>query len=219
MTTTDRREQVSALNARDDMLAIADAWPDLLDRLGREGSSAPDGMPKPVSRTPGLVINEYISDVMAEARDWTSFLARVLTDETDWQPPVGHDTPDMLADIARNRIGHFAAHPDEMLRLAFFDEARDMRGKVTRAAYPDGYRTLDTRLPCEQCGTSDQGERTECAGTYTVRPTGNGSEPDLICSLDRTHRIPPADWSRGRWKVRHAGGAAALVAAISGSAS
>lgn len=212
--STDRREQVSALNARDDLLAIADAWPDLIDRLGREGRNAPDGMPKPASRTPGLVINEYVSDVMAELTAWAMFLARVLLEETDWIAPASHDTPALLTDIARNRVGHFTAHPDEGLRLAFYDDSREMRDKVTRTAYPDGYRTLDTRLPCDQHDTSEAGERIPCPGTYTVRPRHDGAEPDLICSADRTHRIPPSEWSRGRWKVRHAGAALRLVQAI-----
>ena len=34
---TDLHRHHSALNARDDLLAVADAWPDLLDRLAREG--------------------------------------------------------------------------------------------------------------------------------------------------------------------------------------
>ena len=105
--------QHSALDARDDMLAIADAWPDLLDRLGREDSSAPDGMPKQVNRTPGLVINEAVSDAMRQIAAWAMYLARVLLDETDWTPPPGAGTPRMLAVIARERIGHFTApHPE-----------------------------------------------------------------------------------------------------------
>lgn len=210
----DRREQVSALNARDDLLGIADAWPDLLDRLGREGSRASDGMPKPASRTPGLVINEYVSDVMAEVRDWTMFLVRQLLDETDWTPEHGLDTPALLTVIARERIGHFTAHQDEGLRLAFYDDVDTFRGKVMRAAYPDGYRTLDTRLPCEEHSTSDLGERIPCEGTYTVRPRKDGAEPDLICSHDRTHRVPPAEWSRSRWRIRHASAALNLTVAI-----
>ena len=110
---TPAASQHSALDARDDMLAVAGAWPDLLDRLGREDSSAPDGMPKQVNRTPGLVINEAVSDALRQIAAWAMYLARVLLDETDWTPPPGAGTPRMLAVIARERIGHFTApHPE-----------------------------------------------------------------------------------------------------------
>ena len=119
--------QHSALDARDDMLAIADTWPDLLDRLGRDDSSAQDGMPKQVNRTPGLVINEAVSDAMRQITAWAHFLARVLLEETDWTPPPGAGTPRLLTLIARQRIGHFTAHTDQSIRLAFHDDARAMR--------------------------------------------------------------------------------------------
>lgn len=192
---TDAPRQHSALDARDDMLAIADTWPDLTARLGRDGSNAPDGMPKPVSRTQGLVINELVSQTMADVRDWVTFLARQLVDETDWTIPAGADTPTLITTIARDRIGHFTTHPDEMLRHAFTDDCKRIRADVTRVAYPDGYRTLDTRLPCE----SGQ----NCPGTYTVRPSGSGAMPDLVCSADRTHRVGPDIWSRTRWRHLH----------------
>ena len=184
------------------MLAIAAAWPDLLTKLGREGSAASDGMPKPVSRTPGLVINEHISQTMAEVREWVTFLTRVLIDEAKWTPPHT-DTPRLITRIARERIGHFTEHPDDLLRMAFYDDAVEMRRKVERAAYPDGYRTLDTRIPCEEHGTSDAGERIVCAGTYTVRPRADGVMPDLICSAERQHRVSPVEWSRSSWKLAH----------------
>lgn len=190
-----------AVLARNDLLAIAEAWPDLLDRLGREGSSAPDGMPKPVSRTPGLVINEHVSQCMADVREWATFLARVLIDETpDFAAPG--DTADLLRTLA-DRVGHFTEHPDDGMRLAFHDDLTTHLGKVLRVAYPDGYRTLDTRVPCEHHGDSAAGERVDCAGTYTVRPREDGSMPDLICDRDREHRVAPNVWSRSGWRREH----------------
>lgn len=202
---SDRPAQHSALDARDNLLAIADAWPDLLDRLGREGTNAPDGMPKPVSRTPGLVINEHISEIMREATRFARQLAGALAQAQDWHP-TSDNAPALLTDIARNHIGHFTAHHDPNVRALFHKEAHRLRGRVTRAAYPDGYRTLDTRLPCEHHDTTDTGQRTPCAGTYTVRPTPNGSMPNLVCSHDRTHVIAPAEWSRNGWRSRHVTG-------------
>lgn len=192
---TDAPHQHSALDARDDMLAIANTWPDLTARLGRDGTSAPDGMPKPVTRTRGLVINELVSQTMADIREWVTFLARQLVDETDWTPPAGTDTPGLITNIARQRIGFFTEHKDVELRVAFIDDCKKIRADVTRVAYPDGYRTLDTRLPCE---TTDN-----CPGAYTVRPSASGAMPDLVCSHDRTHRVGPDVWSRTRWRHVH----------------
>lgn len=202
---TDAPDQHSALDARDDLLAIAAAWPDLEDRLGREGGGPSDGMPRAVTPTRGLVINEHISEIMREVREWVAFLARVLMDEvrvdlptrgedgevfTSPWAPANTDTAAMLGEIARTRIGHFTSHADEQVRITFHDDAKHYRTKVTRAAYPDGYRTLDTRIPCDA---------DTCAGTYKVRPDGQRM-PDLVCSVDRTHRLDPAVWSRASWQ-------------------
>lgn len=204
MTTTDRPQQTRALDARDDMLAIAAAWPDLLARLGRESSNASDGMPRPATRAVGLVINEHVSQTMSEIREWVTFLSRVLIDETDtWMPPHGLDTPRLLVHIAVDRIGHFTQHPDEGLRLAFFDDAKAMRAKVEKVAYPDGVRTIVTRASCEEFTTSDLGERIPCPGKITARPTKYGSMPDLICSEDKTHRTPPEVFMRAGWRKSH----------------
>lgn len=199
---SDRPAKHRALDARDDMLAIAAAWPDLLARLGREGSSAIDGMPRPASRTVGLVINERVSETMREVRDWTMFLTRVLVDEAKWTPPRT-DTPHLLTRIAHERIGHFTEHPDAMLRLAFLDDAKEMREKVEKVAYPDGIRTITMRARCEEFTTSDLGERVPCTGRLTMRPTRYGTMPDLICSEDKTHRTPPEVYMRPGWRKSH----------------
>lgn len=206
---TDAPAQHSALDARDDLLAIAAAWPDLEDRLGREGGGPSDGMPRAVTPTRGLVINEHISEIMREVREWVAFLGRQLVDETDWRTTSTH-TGDILTDIARNRIGFFTAHQDEQMQHAFHDDAKHYRRVVTQAAYPDGYRTLDTRIPCEHvynpectCRGMDETPGCQhnqpCTGTYKVRPDGQRM-PDLVCSVDRTHRLDPGVWSRVSWQ-------------------
>ena len=218
---SERTGQHSALDARDDLLAIADTWPDLLARLGKEGSSAQDGMPRPVSRTPGLVINEQVSQVMADIRDWCMFLARQLLDESDWTPPRGLDTPGMLAHIARTRIGFFTEHPDEGLRLGFGDDAREMRHLAERTAYPSGRRMIPLDIVCMEHDTSPAGERVKCLGEYGVLldPDRPGLIPDMVCSLDRTHRITPAEWQRAsRRTAMDPSAMAALLARIRGAA-
>jgi len=194
--------QHSALDARDDMLAIADTWPDLLDRLGREDPSAPDGMPKQVNRTPGLVINEAVSDAMRQITAWAHFLARVLMDETDWTPPPGAGTPRMIAAIARECIGHFTAHPDQGMRLAFHDDARAMRELAEQNAYPSGRKWVRVHVACLEYATTAAGERTPCPGGYRVLldPEKPGLIPDMVCERDGSHTISPLDWQRAARK-------------------
>lgn len=194
------REQHSALNARDDMLWIADAWPDLLVRLGRD-STAPDEKVRG-TRPVGLVINEHVSQTMQDVTTWANFLARVLVDETDWTPPPGADTPTLLADIARRRIGHFTEHEDEGLRLSFYDDVASMRQQVQRAAYPSGRRWVPLHVACLEHDTTDLGERVPCEGEYRVLldPDRPGVVPDMVCELDPSHRISPLDWQRAARK-------------------
>lgn len=197
----ERPRQHSALDARDDMLAIVYAWPDLLTRLGRDGSAG--GEKVSGSRSPGLVINERVSDTMAAVRDWAAFLARVLLQETDWTPPRVQDTPALLHNIARTRIGHFTEHEDEGMRLAFFDDVDHHRRAVESAAYPRGVKIIPVHVECVEHTTTDLGERVPCPGEYTVRldPERAGLIPDMICDHDRAHRITPEQWQRAARKT------------------
>lgn len=224
--STDRPRQNAALDARDDMLAIAAAWPDLMERMYSQGSSASNGMPKsPSVDETGIVLNEYVSRVHLEVERWVEFLARVLMDEVtitymvtipgegDAEPtvelrskpwaPRSTDTPRLLREIAQARIGHFTAHPDEMMRIAFFDDVKEMRSKVDSAAYPDGERTIKTQARCDEFGTSALGERVRCPGMITMTPTRYGTMPDLICSEDKTHRTTPDVFMRAGWRKSH----------------
>lgn len=206
----------SALDARDDMLAIADAWPDLLDRLGREQSR--HGERVSGTRPVGLSINELVSDTMREVDGWVHFLARVLMDELlePWVPR-STDTPDLLREIARERIGHFTHHADEALRIGFYDDAHRLRGLVTRRAYPTGKRVVPLHIPCTEHDTSDLGERVQCAGQFGIMldPDRPGFIPDMVCSDDPTHRISPAEWQRAsRRTAMDPTAAAALIARI-----
>lgn len=193
---SDPRDRHSALNARDDLLAIADAWPDLLDRLGREGRTG--GEKVSGSHTPGLVINEAVSEVMRELTSWAFFLARVLMEEVDDWRPASSAPDDLLRQIARERIGHFTEHPDDGMRMTFGDEARDMRHLAERTAYPSGRRHIPLNIACTEHATSTLGERVECPGAYTVLldPERPGLVPDMVCSQDPQHRITPDEWQR-----------------------
>jgi hypothetical protein len=202
------RDQHSALNARDDLLAIADTWPRLLVALGRQGTGDRSGVrTKPASRPPIAV---DISDVIAELTEWTIFLVRVLMEETDWKPSHGSlGTPALLRAIARERIGHFTQHPDEMLRMAFMEESARNRKTAENA--------LKTKRRIElnvECGI------VTCKGKYTMMldPDRYGL-PDMVCDADKGHRITPLEWQRASRKQMDPAAAAALAARIKGEGS
>jgi len=213
-------KQHSALDARDDMLAIADTWPDLLDRLGSGGDSRIRDYVRG-SRVPGLVIDEHVSQVMGEITLYLHQLARVLLDETDWLPACDpDDVPTMLTDIARNRIGHFTASPDLLVRDNFHDETRRLRHRAQNAAYPSGRRWIPLHIACTEHDTTDLGGRAPCPGEYRVLldPDSHGLMPDMVCDVDPTHRITPAEWQRAsRRAALDPAAAAALIARIKGA--
>ena len=214
------RDRHSALNARDDLLAIADAWPDMLERLAREGTRGGERVSG--TSNPGLVLNEAVSEAMRELTSWAHYLTRVLMDEVldaagrPWRP---HSTApaDLYAEIARERVGHFTEHPDEMVRLMFGDDCRDMRDLATRTAYPSGRRWVPLPIPCAEHSTSDLGERVPCPGAYRVLldPDRPGLVPDMVCSEDDQHRVTPVEWQRvSRKTALDPTAAAALLARI-----
>jgi hypothetical protein len=141
----------AALRARNDLLDVAAAWPALLARLvpskGAGGRAAP-----PSSRPP---IDLAVSDLIADATGCACYWARVLLDETDWQPS-GSTTPELLA-AAAARHGHWTA-ADEATALAFADEAARLRAAVLRVVAPGGPpRWIG---PCPEAG---------CAGELHMR--------------------------------------------------
>jgi len=203
-----RADRVAHLNARDDLLGIARDWPVLATRLAAGAGPSHTGMPRPATRTLSLPVNPHVVRLRAEVTTWARGLAATLLGaHTGYQAPPRHDTPTLLAHVATTRLGHFTETEDGP-RFCLY--AEHLAHRVHGAAYPDGFRTLPTGLPCQTPA---------CTGTYTVRPLPSGAEPDLICTHDRTHRLPPAAWARDRWRVQHEDGARHLLAAITGRAS
>lgn len=252
----DRREQVSALNARDDLLAIADAWSELIARAAAASSGRRAEKVKG-SKVRPLPIDAHVIDVITEVEQWAHFLARVLIDETEWLPPAIGDprrcpwcngrgfattvhtgkrwcvlcdgrgavplaepnAGETLRSIAEQRIGHFTAHADEMLALAFADDARRLRELVLPVARPSGRRRLRIGARCFEKGTSDLGERIPCPGQYTVLadPDKPYVIPDIVCDVDHHHRIEPVEWQRAYRRTGDAQGAVDRIAVWHGS--
>ena len=121
-------DNVTALNARDDLLAIVAAWPALQARLEPSGASNGGGTrPAPGSRPP---INIDVSDLMHEITGAATFYGQVLIEETDdWQPDTS-EMPGLLHAVAL-RFGHFTHSDDEKTGYDFTDTAHELRRKVT----------------------------------------------------------------------------------------
>ena len=203
-----RADRVAHLNARDDLLSIARDWPVLGTRLAAGGPQGTSGMPRPASRTIGLPVDLHVLRLRAEVVGWArGLVVALVATRTGYRAPHHHDAASLLAHVATHRLGHFTEADDGP---AFCLYAEGLAHRVHGAAYPDGFRTLSTGLACHHEG---------CTGTYTVRPLASGAEPDLVCTRDRDHRVPPAEWARDRWRVQHEDGARHLLAAITGRAS
>lgn len=182
---TDARPQHSTLDTRDHLLAIIRLWPDLEARLAAGGSGDQSGVRSvPSSRVP---IDAHVSDVIAEVTAWANFLARVLVGETDWRPPAKITTPALLEEIARKRIGHFAENADEMLALAFGDDAKRLHELVTKTIRPSEVRRIRLPVACIEPG---------CRGKYTTLLLPSQMMQDLVCDKTKTHTIEQIEWQR-----------------------
>lgn len=202
----DCRHRPSCANPQQHHLrATAELWPELEDRLGGGGT----GDDVKIDSRPGakLPIDTHVADVMHEIQAWVTYLCRVLLDETDWKPPVELDTPGLLQDIAKWRVGHFLADDyDEMARLAFIDDAEEKHALAFKTARPSGVRRIPLHVRCMDHGTNDQGERMPCEGEYYALLLPWRSDiPDMICSEDETHRMTPLGWQRAQKKTNLAG--------------
>lgn len=189
-------EHISITTARH-LRETAEIWPELEDRLGGGGKAEGEK----ISTQPGSkpTIDAHVADVMHQIQDWTVFLCRALMDETDWKPPAELDTPGLLRDIAKWRIGHFTEHEDEALRQAIIDDAEEYHSLALRTARPSGVRRIPLHVPCQEHGTTDQGERVACEGEYyALLKPWESTIPDMICTEDEEHRMTPLMWQRAQ---------------------
>lgn len=184
--------------------AIAEAWPDIEARLGVESSASQNSRVQSTP-TPGLTINEAVSNTMGQARAWLEFVARVVVDERNLTAgPPDQTAPGLATWLASSHIDWLGRHPDEQMAASFSLEAAAHHRDVKRAAYPSGARRLDLpKLRCVEHDTSVEGERVPCDGTlYAMILPWSTTMPDLICTVDSTHEVEPGTWLRPGWK-RH----------------
>lgn len=164
-------DNVTALDARDDMLWVADHWHDLRNNLRPGGGNALTGMPGGTDEQ--MPINVAVSDLMHAITEQTRFYAHMLMDETDWTPSTS-SMPTLLSEVAR-RYGHFTASGDDQIGLEFCDDAHEWRRKVRNTLYrPDPAEYVG---PCRVSGCGgelylrkgkDGGECHECGTTWTL---------------------------------------------------
>lgn len=167
-------DNISALRARDDMLAVAAAWPALRARLRPSGGSSEIRTP-PESRPPIAVA---VSDTMRQIEDRTRFYARVLYDETsDWTPRTS-TMPGLLEEVAA-RYGHFVSPlASERMTLDFLDDAHEMRRLAAG--------TLASNEPARFQGACPE---SECPGEIYQRP----GTTDAKCR-ECARVVGPAEW-------------------------
>lgn len=160
-------DNVTGLNARDDLLYIVHKWPELERALGGGGSSALTGMPPGPSGRP-LPIDVHVSDLLREIEDNVArFYGHILLDEADDWTPTTSTMPGLLRDVAM-RYGHFTTDPD--LAQGFADDAHDYRHRVTKTLERPPSPTYVG--PCPARGEDDAG----CDGELYVREDQIGGD-------------------------------------------
>lgn len=146
-------DNLVALGARDDLLAVVTAWPALAllvaPQTAADTGPRVSGGDDAANRSPA---NLEALDLMHEIEDATRFYARVLIDETDDWAPTTSRMPGLLEDVA-DRYGHFTAG-DDKTALDFCDWAHEAQRKVA-GILSDREKARKTWFgPCqvEDCG-------------------------------------------------------------------
>lgn len=147
-------DNLDALRARDDLLAVAASWPSLRSRL------RPSGLSTEIRTAPGskppIVVD--VSDLMRQIEDRTRYYGNKLLAETkDWKPSTSL-MPGLLVDVA-TRYGHFCSGK-ERVALDFIDDAKEMRRLVAGALAQ--HESPKWAGPCP--------DRPECDGQIYQRP-------------------------------------------------
>ena len=192
---------------RDNLDAIATMWPDLQAGLGAATghSSADDGKQHNGRVNIGLVINETVSDAMSAATEHAWFLTRTILAIANQlgrtiTVPTEPDTPTLTAWIAARHVDWLTTKTGRLTALTIIENTHTIHRQARNAAYPRFTRRVPTGLPCE--AKDDQGA--PCPGLMVahLRDTYDGM-PDLTCTTNRDHTMPPDVWEREGWKRRH----------------
>ena len=203
-------------HARENLDALAAAWPDLQKRL--TALRSPWGS-EPVTGggSTGIDLNERVSGTAHAAAELVAFYSRLVIAERGHTPPAA-SPPSLARWLARSQTPWLCAHPDQGVASSYVGDVADAWRDVRAAAYPVGTKTIRLPLRCSKLcpvphddGTmpepDDDGEWPDgtrfipCPGgmTATIHPDLQ-YVPDLVCDLNHGHRVPPAEWQRTGWK-------------------
>lgn len=190
-------DRLVALGARDDWLAIVAKWPALRNALRPGGGNALSGMP-PGGGNSAVPIDLHVSDLMHEITESARFYGRILHDEAppmhgcsdacyQESPPIPVEEcpdrqdaittsfmPGLLVDVAA-RYGHFTEAEDEMVAIAFCDDASDYRDRVRKTLERPAAPTYVGPCQADNCAGElkvregrDAGTCPECGAPFTL---------------------------------------------------
>jgi hypothetical protein len=198
---------------RANLTKIADRWPDLEQALTTPGTGGEQGKTRNGMIAVGTNVNEAAVRARRACTDVVWFILQVIRDDLDtagkdFTPPrtspnrSQDDTPHIARYLAAWHVGHIT---HKTAQETAEEVARDV-AHAERLTYQvtetSPLRKVPTGLPCEGHSTFEaMGERTPCVGVMVATLTD--SMPDLVCSVDPTHRIPPDVWSRNYWRSHH----------------
>lgn len=197
---------------RNRLRLIADRWTDLEAALTSSEPGGEKGRTKNGMIEVGTTLNEAAAKARRACTDVVWFMLQVLRDDLDsarrpfTPPPTSvnrsqDDTPALALWLATWHVGHFTHDADPESAAEIVGDVRRAEELTYVVCVKGRERKVPTGLPCEGHSTSDTGERVKCGGVMSA--TLGDRMPDLVCSEDRTHRIPPDVWSRNYWKRAH----------------
>jgi hypothetical protein len=198
---------------RANLTKIADRWPDLEQALTTPGTGGEQGKTRNGMIAVGTNVNEAAVRARRACTDAVWFAFQVIREDAEtagkpFNPPritpnrSQDDTPVMARWLAVWQVTHITHRTSQ-------ESAEEIARDVAQAEHLT-YQVCETTRPrkvplplgCVEHGTSPLGERVPCPGRMdaTIDPD---SMPDLVCTVDPTHRIPPDVWSRNYWRSHH----------------
>ena len=168
--------------AHENLTTLARTWPALdtalTTRARAEGErvTGSAGTPAPANLH-ALTVRDTIGGTL-------TFWVGRIHDTAPTLPLPSADPPAQARWLATH-LDHLTRRPqDDTFPESICVDARDMARQAHRAAYPDGSRPYRPGIPCQTPG---------CGGEYVTRVGAHYvTVPDLRCTADPEHRVPPA---------------------------
>lgn len=191
---------------------IAERWPDLEAALTTPGVDFEKGNTKNSMVAVGTNVNEAAVAARRACTDAVWFAVQVIRDDLDdagrpFRPPPTSttrsqdDTPAVARWLSSWHVAHITHRTARETAEGIASDIADAEHRTYLVCETTPPRRIDTGMRCEEHGTSDLGERVACLGL--MRASLTDAMPDLVCSVDLSHRIPPDVWSREYWKRAH----------------